>query len=84
MFKVKIITPDRQYDDFDASILNVVTVSGQIGLLTNHMPYISQLLPSKINYVNEVGERKYLDIGTGFISFVDNLATVVIDYCHEN
>ncbi len=84
MFKVKIITPNKHYADFDASILNVVTISGQIGLLTNHMPYISQLIPSKINYVNQEGERIFLNIGAGFIYFVDNLATIVTDYCNKN
>lgn len=84
MFQLKIVTPEKVFDLVEVSILNLVTINGQIGLLANHMPYISKLIPSQMNYVDKQGQRHFLSIGSGFVSFTNNVATIAIDYCHEN
>lgn len=82
MFKVKIVTPEGEYGQYEASILNLRTTNGQVGLLTDHMNYLANLVEGDLNLV-ENGQRLSFNTGAGLVYFDDNLATVLVDYINK-
>lgn len=83
MFTVRIITPQGFYRQFQASILNLRTTNGQIGLLTNHMPLVAILETSIMNLVDEQKDRREFAIGEGVVYFEDNIAQVLVETCES-
>lgn len=79
MFKVKIVTPEGEFGQYEASILNLRTTNGQVGLLTDHMNYLANLVAGDLSLV-ENGERHQFESGAGLVYFENNLATVLVDY----
>ena len=56
-FKLTIVTPDGKKIVDEAYILNVVTSAGALGILANHLPLVSVIEISHLNY------KKYNDNG---------------------
>ena len=48
MFKVEIITPDRDFYTGDADMIEFNTVQGQIGVYRNHIPLTTVLEPGLV------------------------------------
>lgn len=82
MFKVKIVTPEGEFGQYDATILNVRTTNGQVGLLTDHMSYLANLVQGDLSLVQN-GQRHCFETGSGLVYFENNLATVLLDYINE-
>lgn len=82
MFKVKIVTPEGAFGEYDASILNVRTTNGQVGLLKDHMNYLANLVKGDLSLV-ENGQRLVFETGAGLVYFDDNVATVLLDYINK-
>lgn len=78
MINLKIVTPNGVYKETSTSILNVKTIDGERGLLTNHIPTVLMLEISKMSTIED-GERKEYAIGGGMLYFKDNLATLLVD-----
>lgn len=78
MFKCKIITPSGVYKELETSILNIVTTDGQRGLLSNHMPLVTNLTISKMTTIEDNVRESY-SIGGGLLYFENNLATILVD-----
>ncbi|MDY2575516.1 MAG: ATP synthase F1 subunit epsilon [Bacilli bacterium] len=49
-FKIKMVTPDGKSLQDEVDILNVVTSSGALGIMANHLPLVATLVISHINY----------------------------------
>ena len=75
---VTIITPKGLYKTLETSILNVVTLDGQIGIMEKHLPLVSMLKISKMSTV-EQGERKEYAIAGGLLYVGDSEVTVIVD-----
>ncbi len=82
MFRVKIVTPEGEYGQYDASILNVRTTNGQVGLLTDHMNYLANLVKGDLSLVDN-GQRHTFETGAGLVYFDNNEATVLVDYINQ-
>ncbi|MBN2398938.1 MAG: F0F1 ATP synthase subunit epsilon [Candidatus Aminicenantes bacterium] len=52
---------------------------GEAGVKSNHLPYLSQLKPGEISYLDMAGVRHYLYSGEGFLEVRDNHITLIID-----
>jgi len=78
MINLKIVTPNGVYKETSTSILNIKTIDGERGLLTNHIPTVLMLEISKMSTIED-GERKEYAIGGGMLYFKDNLATLLVD-----
>lgn len=63
-FKLTIVTPDGKKIEDEAYILNVVTTNGAIGILAHHLPLVSVIEISHMNYkkYNENGELEVVEI----------------------
>ncbi len=78
MFLVKIITPQAKVRLIHTSILNIVTPSGEMGLLSHHMPIITMIKISKMSTIEESGRRVYAVAG-GVLFYKDNEATLLAE-----
>ncbi len=76
MITVRIVTPQGLYKETQASIINVVTSGGQLGILPNHLPLAAILKPSRLKLTEEGGREEY-QIEGGMIYFKRNQATVL-------
>lgn len=83
MFTIRVITPEGFYGQYVASILNVRTTDGEIGILKNHMPLAVILEPSIMNFVDEFKSRRLFAIGEGVLFFEDNIAQVLVNTCES-
>jgi len=78
MFLVKVITPQAKVRVMNTSILNLVTPSGEMGLLSHHMPIITMVKISKLSTIEEDGRHEYAVSG-GVLFYKDNEATLLAD-----
>lgn len=83
MITVRIITPQGFYGQFNASILNLRTTDGQIGILSNHMPLVTTLETSVMNLVDDHQDRRFFAIGDGVVYFENNVAQVLVETCES-
>ena len=74
----RIVTPNGVYKEMDTSILNVVTLSGERGILPNHVPVVTMLKISRMTTV-ENGQRIEYAIAGGMLYFRDNTAEILTD-----
>jgi len=78
MFKVQVITPLGDNKTMETSILNVRTTTGDMGILSNHMPIVAMLQISMMSTIEEDGRHRYAVAG-GVLYFADNVATILTD-----
>jgi F-type H+-transporting ATPase subunit epsilon len=78
MFLVKVITPQAKVRLIHTSILNIVTPSGEMGLLSHHMPIITMIKISKMSTIEESGRKAYAVAG-GVLFYKDNEATLLAE-----
>ena len=70
MINVRIVTPNGLYKETIASIVNVVSLDGERGILPNHMPIVVSLKISKMELAEE--KREVYAIAGGMLYFKDN------------
>lgn len=65
--------------DGEVSSLNLKTTSGEITVLDNHRPLITQLAKGQAVIVKEDGDRINFDIESGFLEVeADNKASLLV------
>ena len=75
MINVRIVTPNGLYKETLASIVNVVSLDGERGILPNHMPIVVSLKISKMELAEE--KREVYAIAGGMLYFKDNECTIL-------
>lgn len=78
MITVKMITPEGMYKTTHTRILNLDTIDGQRGILSNHMPIVLMLKIGTMS-TEEEGVRNRYTISGGMMYFENNVATVLSD-----
>ena len=75
MINVRIVTPNGLYKETIASIVNVVSLDVERGILPNHMPIVVSLKISKMELAEE--KREVYAIAGGMLYFKDNECTIL-------
>ena len=78
MFVLKVITPQSKPRVLQTTIANLVTPSGQMGILSHHMPIITMVNISKMTTIED-NVRKSYAVSGGVFFFKDNEATLLAD-----
>lgn len=78
MIHCEIVTPRGLYKEFDTTILNVVTIDGQRGILPNHVPLVTMLQVDKLTSV-EQGVRVEYAVAGGLLYYENNVAKILCD-----
>ncbi len=76
---VNIVSPDGVLFRGEAEHVSLLTVEGSIGLYPAHEPILSVLRACDVHVVAEDGKTIEVPIGGGFVSFDEDLVTVVAD-----
>lgn len=79
-FKVSVITPQRIVYEGRVSSLIAPAELGYLGVLVNHAPLITTLVPGKIILRKSLNESTILySNGKGFLEVLDNDVTLLVD-----
>lgn len=78
VFRLEIITPDRIFYEGEASMLEITTSEGDVGILPGHIPLTSILVPGVAKIHTEAGERKAA-IHSGFMEVLGDRVLVMAE-----
>jgi F-type H+-transporting ATPase subunit epsilon len=77
-FQLRIITPDRVFYEGEASMVEMNTTDGEIGVYSQHVPTTFILMPGVLT-IHEDGEEKYAALHAGFAEVLQSQVTVLAE-----
>ena len=84
MFKLSIVTPEKPFYEAECRSVVVPGSEGYLGVLTDHAPLLTALVPGEIKVVESYGEReRHFAVSGGFFEVAHNHATVLADAIEE-
>jgi len=78
-FKLEVVSPEGVLIDLEAKSIAVPGADGRFGVMYNHAPLVTPLVPEVLEIVTADGTRHRLSIGEGFIQVVKNHVRVLVD-----
>ena len=78
LFKLHVITPERRFYDGEASMVELTTTEGDIGVYRNHIPLTAIVAPGVLK-IHEEGEVKEAALMSGFIEILPERITIMAE-----
>lgn len=78
MLNLEIVTPEKKVFSDTVETVTVPTLSGEVGILTDHAPLISALKPGILSYTRS-GATERMMIAGGFLEVSENKVSVLAD-----
>ncbi|MEI8312874.1 MAG: F0F1 ATP synthase subunit epsilon [Verrucomicrobiota bacterium] len=78
MLHLEIVTPDQKIYSDDVDSVVIPGVEGELGVLPQHVPLMTQLLPGELR-VLKGGEELCLAVGEGFVEISADKVAVLTD-----
>ena len=78
LFKWHVITPERRFYDGEASMVELTTTEGDIGVYRNHIPLTAIVAPGVLK-IHEEGEVKEAALISGFIEILPERITIMAE-----
>lgn len=78
LFKLHVITPERRFYDGEASMVELTTTEGEIGVYRNHIPLTAIVAPGVLK-IHEEGEVKEAALMSGFIEILPERITIMAE-----
>lgn len=78
MFKLKIICPDRMFYEGEASMIELTTSEGEVGILKGHIPMTMILVPGILRIKEAEGEKEAA-LHAGFIEVLQEEVTILAE-----
>lgn len=75
---LEIVTPEARTFSGEAQMVVVPGVEGEIGILPDHMPLMTQVNPGELRITTADGDQ-YLAIGSGFLEVLPDRVSVMTD-----
>lgn len=79
MLHVQVITPEKIIFDDQAQEVIATTANGQITILPNHIPLVTQLVPGELIIRKNNKEDNIVVVG-GFLELGKDTVTILADY----
>ena len=76
--RLEIVTPQAIAFSEDVDMVTLPSVVGQIGVLPQHVPLITQVVPGEI-IVSRNGQESFLAVGEGLVEITGLRVTIVTD-----
>lgn len=76
---LEIVTPEARAFSGSARMVVVPGVEGELGILPDHMPLMTQILPGELHVTTEAGEDLFLAVGEGFVEVRPDRVSVLTD-----
>jgi len=77
-FKLEIVTPAAKIFSDDVEMVTLTGIDGQMGILPQHMPLMTQLASGEI-VVRQNGRNLFLAVGEGFVQVTREKVSVLTD-----
>lgn len=79
MYTLTIVTPEEVI--FEDEVVSIVAPGsdGYLGILTDHAPLITALVPGKLTVKDKGGGESVFSLSGGFLEVSDNAATILAD-----
>lgn len=78
VFKLQIVTPDKVFYEGDASMVELTTTEGQIGIYAKHIPLTAIVAPGVLK-IHEEQEVKKASLISGFIEVLPDVVTIMAE-----
>lgn len=78
LFKLQIITPEREFYEGEASMVELTTTEGDIGVYRNHIPMTAIVTPGVLK-IHEEGGVKNAALMSGFIEILPEKIVVMAE-----
>lgn len=78
LFKLQIITPERQFYEGEASMVEFTTTEGDIGVYRNHIPMTAIVAPGILK-IHEEGGVKEAALLAGFVTILPEKIVVMAE-----
>jgi F-type H+-transporting ATPase subunit epsilon len=75
---LEIVTPEARTFSGEAQMVTVPGVEGDLGILPDHMPLMTQVNPGELRITTAKGDQ-YLAIGSGFLEVLPDRVSVMTD-----
>jgi F-type H+-transporting ATPase subunit epsilon len=75
---LEIVTPEARTFSGEAQLVVVPGVDGELGILPDHMPLMTQIHPGELRVTTADGEL-YLAVGEGFLEVLPDRVSVMTD-----
>jgi F-type H+-transporting ATPase subunit epsilon len=79
MFLLTIVTPEKIFYEEEVSSLIAPGVEGYLGVLTDHAPLITSLVPGKLTVKDLKNTEVVLAISGGFLEVLKNKVVILAD-----
>lgn len=76
-FKLKIITPDKDFFDGETGQIIARTTTGDVGILANHIPYVASLPSGPLKVQMPDGKYRAAAISSGMLQVDAQQATII-------
>ena len=76
--KLEIVTPDATVYSEDVDMVTLPGVEGQIGILPQHVPLMTQMVPGEM-IVRKNGQDRFLAVGEGLVEITGDHVAIVTD-----
>jgi len=77
--KLKIVTPEKVLFSDKVSQVSISTIMGQITILPNHIPLVSQLSPGEIVVKKNGSEEDLMVVSGGFVEVLPDQVVILAD-----
>ncbi len=79
MYNLTIVTPEKIFYEGEVSSVIVPGSEGYLGVLTNHAPLITGIVPGKVFVTDGDDKEIFMAISYGFFEVSGNKATLLAD-----
>jgi F-type H+-transporting ATPase subunit epsilon len=76
--KLEIVTPEAKTFSEDVDMVTLTGIDGEMGILPQHMPLMTQLVPGEI-LVKKGGDNFLLAVGEGFVQVTGEKISILTD-----
>jgi F-type H+-transporting ATPase subunit epsilon len=76
--QLEIVTPEARTFSGEALMVVVPGVEGELGILPDHMPLMTQVNPGELKITTSEGDQ-YLAVGSGFLEVLPDRVSVMTD-----
>ncbi len=77
--KLSIYSLKKVLYDGDAESVNCKTRIGEITILDNHRPLITELTSGVMKIVDKNKEERYINVSSGFVEIKNNIGRILVD-----
>ena len=79
MFQLNIVTAEKIFYEDDVSSIIAPGVEGYLGILADHAPLITSLIPGKLTVKNSAGSEIIMALSGGFLEVLKNKVVILAD-----